>query len=142
MKTKLLSLVVALSCAPLVVAGDVAAYPKENVAVFVVEKLDLTSLPSEEGKRKENICRLQIHDADGQRKRSGHRGGWWSEEVGNQGSRTKIVGNLRVCCGSRRKRQPSKDAKCNSSEKEGFERVVKGSRVLSRICCVSCDWRK
>jgi len=46
MKTKLLSLVVALSCAPLVVAGDEAAYPKENVAVFVVEKLDLTSLPS------------------------------------------------------------------------------------------------
>ena len=46
MKAKLLSLVVALSYAPLVVAGDEAAYPKENVAAFVVEKLDLTSLPS------------------------------------------------------------------------------------------------
>jgi hypothetical protein len=45
MKTKLLLLVVALSYAPLVVAGDEAAYPKENVAAFVVEKLDLTSLP-------------------------------------------------------------------------------------------------
>jgi hypothetical protein len=46
MKTKLMLLVVALSSAPLVVAGDEAAYPKENVASFVVEKLDLTSLPS------------------------------------------------------------------------------------------------
>jgi hypothetical protein len=46
MKTKLLSLVVALSYASLVVAGDEVAYPKENVAAFVVEKLDLTSLPS------------------------------------------------------------------------------------------------
>jgi len=46
MKTKLLLLVVALSHAPLVVAGDEAAYPKEKVAAFVVEKLDLTSLPS------------------------------------------------------------------------------------------------
>jgi hypothetical protein len=46
MKTKLLLLVVALSYAPLLVAGDEAAYPKENVAAFVVEKLDLTSLPS------------------------------------------------------------------------------------------------
>jgi hypothetical protein len=46
MKTKLLSLVVALSYVPLVVAGDEVRYPKENVAAFVVEKLDLTSLPS------------------------------------------------------------------------------------------------
>jgi hypothetical protein len=37
---------VALLYAPLVVAGDEAAYPKERVAEFVVEKLDLTSLPS------------------------------------------------------------------------------------------------
>jgi hypothetical protein len=35
----------ALSYAPLVVAGNEAAYPKEKVAAFVVEKLDLTSLP-------------------------------------------------------------------------------------------------
>src|SRR5713226_10668902 len=46
MKTKLLLLVVALSYALLVVAGDEAVYPKEKVAAFVVEKLDLTSLPS------------------------------------------------------------------------------------------------
>jgi hypothetical protein len=45
MKTKLLLLVLALSYAPLGVAGDEAAYPKENVVAFVVEKLDLTSLP-------------------------------------------------------------------------------------------------
>src|ERR1700720_3042469 len=46
MKTKVLLAIVALSYAPLVVAGDEAAYPKEKVAAFVVEKLDLTSLPS------------------------------------------------------------------------------------------------
>jgi hypothetical protein len=46
MKDKLLLLIVALSYAPLVAAADETAYPKENVAAFVVEKLDLTSLPS------------------------------------------------------------------------------------------------
>src|SRR5271169_3679335 len=46
MKTKLLSLAVALTYVPLVVAGDEVAYPKENVAAFVVEKMDLTSVPS------------------------------------------------------------------------------------------------
>ena len=46
MKTKVLLAIVALSYAPLVVAGDEPAYPKEKVAAFVVEKLDLTSLPS------------------------------------------------------------------------------------------------
>jgi len=46
MKTEVLLAIVALSYAPLVVAGDEAAYPKEKVAAFVIEKLDLTSLPS------------------------------------------------------------------------------------------------
>lgn len=46
MKAKLLLLVVAMSSAPLVVAGNEAAYPKENVAAFVAEKMDFTSLPS------------------------------------------------------------------------------------------------
>src|ERR1700740_3299771 len=46
MKTKVLLAFGALSYAPLVVAGDEAAYPKEKVAAFVAEKLDLTSLPS------------------------------------------------------------------------------------------------
>ena len=46
MKAKVLLAVVALSYSPLAVAGNEAAYPKENVAAFVVEKLDLTSLPS------------------------------------------------------------------------------------------------
>jgi len=53
MKTKVLLAVVALSYAPLVVAGNEAAYPKEKVAAFVVEKLDLTSLPSAFRPRKE-----------------------------------------------------------------------------------------
>src|SRR5258707_14242564 len=46
MKAKLLLAIVAPSYSPLVVAGDEAAYPKEKVAAFVVEKLDVTSLPS------------------------------------------------------------------------------------------------
>ena len=46
MKAKVLLAFVALSYSPLMVAGNEAAYPKENVAAFVVEKLDLTSLPS------------------------------------------------------------------------------------------------
>lgn len=53
MKTKVLLAVAALSYSPLVVAGNEAAYPKENVAAFVVEKLDLTSLPSEFRPKKE-----------------------------------------------------------------------------------------
>jgi hypothetical protein len=36
----------ALSCAPLAMAGDKAAYPREKVAEFIVEKLDITSLPA------------------------------------------------------------------------------------------------
>ena len=53
MKIKVLLAVAALSYAPLVVAGNEAAYPKEKVAAFVVEKLDLTSLPSEFRPKKE-----------------------------------------------------------------------------------------
>jgi hypothetical protein len=53
MKTKVLLAVAALSYSPLVVAGNEAAYPKEKVAAFVVEKLDLTSLPSEFRPKKE-----------------------------------------------------------------------------------------
>ncbi len=46
MKTKVLLAVVALSYAPLGVAGNKAEYPTEKVADFVIEKLDVTSLPS------------------------------------------------------------------------------------------------
>jgi hypothetical protein len=46
MKAKVLLAIVALSYSPLTVAGNEATYPKERVAAFVVEKLDLTSLPS------------------------------------------------------------------------------------------------
>jgi len=53
MNTKLLMAVVALSYAPLVVAGNEAVYPKEKVVAFVVEKLDLTSLPSAFRSKKE-----------------------------------------------------------------------------------------
>lgn len=46
MKTKTLLVVAALGYAPLGLASNKAAYPKEKVAAFVAEKLDLTSLPS------------------------------------------------------------------------------------------------
>lgn len=46
MKTKAALAIVVLSCAPLGVAGNNAGYPNEKLAEFVVEKLDVTSLPS------------------------------------------------------------------------------------------------
>jgi hypothetical protein len=46
MNTKLVLALAALSYAPLAVAGNEVAYPKEKVAAFVVEKMDLTSLPA------------------------------------------------------------------------------------------------
>jgi hypothetical protein len=45
MKTKILLAVVAMSYAPLGVAGNKAEYPSEKVGEFVIEKLDVTSLP-------------------------------------------------------------------------------------------------
>ncbi|HWY06930.1 MAG TPA: hypothetical protein VNY24_08720 [Candidatus Acidoferrales bacterium] len=45
MKAKVLLTIVLLSYVPLTVAGDKAAYPREKVAEFIVEKLDITSLP-------------------------------------------------------------------------------------------------
>jgi hypothetical protein len=45
-KTKVLLAVVALSYAPFGVAGNKAVYPNEKLAEFVIEKLDVTSLPS------------------------------------------------------------------------------------------------
>ncbi len=46
MKVKVLLTVVALSCAPLGMAGNKAEYPSEKVGAFVSEMLDVTSLPS------------------------------------------------------------------------------------------------
>jgi hypothetical protein len=46
MKPKSLLAIMALSYAPLAVAGNKAEYPNEKVAEFVIEKLDVTSLPS------------------------------------------------------------------------------------------------
>jgi hypothetical protein len=54
MRTKLLLAAVALSYAPLGVAGNKAEYPSEKVAKFVIEKLDVTSLPSTFRPKKEN----------------------------------------------------------------------------------------
>src|ERR1700726_3411122 len=46
MKTKVIVALAALSYAPLTVAGDKDVYPRERVAEFIVEKLDVTSLPA------------------------------------------------------------------------------------------------
>jgi hypothetical protein len=46
MKIKVMFAVAALAYVPLALAGGNAAYPKEKVAAFIVEKLDATSLPS------------------------------------------------------------------------------------------------
>jgi hypothetical protein len=43
---KLFSSLMLLVCAPLALAADGGGYPKERVAQFVVEKLDVTTLPS------------------------------------------------------------------------------------------------
>ena len=45
MKIKAVLAIAALSYAPLGVAGNKAEYPNEKVAEFVIEKLDVTSLP-------------------------------------------------------------------------------------------------
>src|SRR5260370_36791798 len=46
MKTRVRLAVMALSYAPLGVARNKGEYPNEKVAAFVIEKLDITSLPS------------------------------------------------------------------------------------------------
>jgi hypothetical protein len=46
MKAKFLLAVLTLSYAPLGIAGNKAEYPTEKVTEFVIEKLDVTSLPS------------------------------------------------------------------------------------------------
>lgn len=46
MKNKVVLALAALSYAPLAMAGDKAVYPTEKVAEFIVEKLDITSLPA------------------------------------------------------------------------------------------------
>lgn len=43
---KLFCGVMALACVPVALAGKNVSYPKENVAEFVAEKLDVTTLPS------------------------------------------------------------------------------------------------
>jgi len=43
---KLLSGILALACVPAALAGNNAPLPKDNVAEFVAEKLDVTTLPS------------------------------------------------------------------------------------------------
>jgi hypothetical protein len=55
MKTRMKMLAVAaLAYVPLAMARETPSYPKEKLAAFVVEKLDVTSLPSAYRPKKEN----------------------------------------------------------------------------------------
>jgi len=53
MKNKIVLVLAALSYAPITVAGDKDLYPTERVAEFIVEKLDVTSLPAAHCPKKE-----------------------------------------------------------------------------------------
>lgn len=53
MKTKVALVLAILSGAPFAAVGNSALYPSERVTEFVVDKLDLTSLPAEFRPRKE-----------------------------------------------------------------------------------------
>jgi hypothetical protein len=53
MKIKVVFALAALSYAPLTVAGNKDVYPTERVAEFIVEKLDVTSLPAAVRPKKE-----------------------------------------------------------------------------------------
>jgi hypothetical protein len=53
MKMNVMLATAALMYAPLAMAGEKGAYPEENVATFVVDKLDMTSLPSAYRPKKE-----------------------------------------------------------------------------------------
>jgi hypothetical protein len=66
MKINVLLAVVALSYPPLGVAGNKAEYPNEKVAEFVIEKLDVTSLPSAFRPKKE---RRHLRNTDSQSRR-------------------------------------------------------------------------
>src|ERR1700686_2919264 len=50
---KLMSGIFLLMCLPLAVAKSNEAYPKEKIAEFVLEKLDVTSIPSPIGPKRE-----------------------------------------------------------------------------------------
>ena len=82
MNAKIALALAALSYVPLAVAGNEAAYPKEKVAAFVVEKLDLTSLPSAFRPKKEtritdSRCRGWMKTKPSSRERA-ESGGWRS----------------------------------------------------------------
>ena len=70
---KLLYGALVLVCTPLVIAGNDAAYPTEKLAAFVVDKVDVTTLPSairEVGQREKGVRRLRICGARARRKES------------------------------------------------------------------------
>lgn len=131
MKTKVLLAVVALSYAPLGVAGNKAEYPYEKVAEFVVEKLDVTSLPSTIRPKKEK----------GKKTFADY--GFRAQRMDENEAIIKAAGGVRrfaikvldqkssgiyVCVAEPGENAGrDKDAKCSPAEKEEYDRVAKGA---------------
>ncbi len=60
---KLLYGAIVLACTPLLLVGNDAVYPTEKIASFVIEKVDVTTLPSALcGKREKGKKRSAITD--------------------------------------------------------------------------------
>jgi hypothetical protein len=83
MKTKVVLALAALSYAPLTVAGDKDVYPKEKVAEFVVEKLDITSLPAA----------IRLKKERGKKTFSDY--GFTAQRVGGDDVTIQVVGGVR-----------------------------------------------
>ena len=127
-------------------AGDKAAYPREKVAEFIVEKLDITSLPAAIRPKKEK----------GKRTFADY--GFAAQRVDENEAVIEAAGGVKrlaikvldqkssgiyVCVA-----EPGENggqAKTQSvllAEKERSACIAKGTRILSRICCMPGDWRK
>ena len=108
MKVTTMFAVAALPYAPLALAGNKAACPNEKVVQFVVEKLDVTSLPSAIRPKKEKA------------KKTSADYGFTARSLDEHEAILEAPGGTRKFS-----RWRGKDAKCFPAEKKGFESVVK-----------------
>jgi hypothetical protein len=137
---KMLYGLIVLTCVPLPLARNGAAYPQEKVAEFLVEKLDITPFPPEiqpkPETRKEDIWRLWVCDAEVGRKGSTRRGATWGSADCDQGLGTNRAWNLRLrrCSGPEYPQRPypanasarAERCKCTSAEPG----VLEGTRWM------------
>ena len=97
---KLLCGVIVLACVPLAPARNDVAYPSGKVTEFLVEKLDVTTLPSgirPKREKGEDIRRLWVCDTEGRREGSTPRDARGGIADCHQALRTRRVWNLRLC---------------------------------------------